>query len=177
MLPKVNKTIVLIGLMGAGKSSVGTRLAKKLGVKFSDLDKVIEEIHNATVSEIFEKSGEQFFREQEKTTLAWLLGFPPHVIATGGGAFMVPEIREIIKNSGAVTIWLKADYEVLLERVSRKSTRPLLEKGDKAEILARLMKERYPVYEQADIIVDSDNGPHENVVKKIIDALPKKNDE
>ncbi len=170
MSVKVNKTIVLIGLMGAGKSSVGLRLARDLDLEFFDLDKVIEDHEKCSVSEIFEKKGEPYFRKREKEVVAELLARPPHVMATGGGAYMNKEIQEMLKKY-AITVWLRADIDILVERVSRKSTRPLLEKGDKREILASLIDERYPVYKQADIIIDSDDKPHDNVVKKIISSL------
>lgn len=164
------KTIVLVGLMGSGKSTIGYRLAKRLHVPFTDTDREIEQNIGCSISDIFAGAGEAYFRDCERRTVAELLLRAPHVMATGGGAFIQPAIQSIIKER-AVSIWLKADIEVLLERVSRKRTRPLLEMGDKREILTKLMDERYPVYSEADIIVDSGNGPHSVALDAIIKAL------
>ncbi|MCB2082410.1 MAG: shikimate kinase [Hyphomicrobiales bacterium] len=166
------KTIVLVGLMGAGKSSVGWRLAKRLEMDFHDIDRVIEEREGLSISEIFEYRGEEYFRKVEKDIIREFLEGEPCVLAPGGGAFMNQTTRRLIKKRG-VSIWLNAPFEVLLERVSRKRTRPLLEKGDKAEILRQLYEERSPVYAKADIVVDSDDGPHHRVVSKMLDALGK----
>jgi shikimate kinase len=167
---EVNKTIVLVGLMGAGKTAIGKRLADRLGVAFVDTDHLIEEQQGRSISSIFEKEGEGHFRELERSAIRAELEKPPHVLATGGGAFMEAATRALIKEKG-MSVWLRADFETLLERVSRKSTRPLLEKGDKAKILKELMEKRYPVYAEADMVVDTTAGPHEIVVDKIIEAL------
>jgi len=169
---KMNKSIVLIGLMGAGKSSIGWRLAKKLGLDFVDLDQEIEKKEKCSVNEIFAGKGEEYFRQQEKKMLATDLKYPPHVLAPGGGIFLDKENRKLLKKF-ATTIWLRASLDVLLDRVSRRNTRPLLEGGDKAEIMARLMEERYPLYSEADLTVDSDNNSHEMVVDKIMELLCK----
>lgn len=164
------KTIVLVGLMGAGKSSVGWRLAKELGLPFVDVDKVIEEREGLSVSDLFELAGEPYFRKREKEIITELLEGKPCVMAPGGGAFMDRDIRKLIKKK-SVSIWLNADFEVLLDRVSRRNTRPLLEKGNKAEILRTLYDKRSPVYAEADITVKSDDGPHHRVVKCILQQL------
>ena len=168
---KLDRPIVLVGLMGAGKSSIGKRLAKELNVPFMDSDNVIAEAAACSISDIFEIYGETIFRDLEKRVLVRLLTEePPSVIATGGGAFLNESIRQIIKEK-AVSVWLKADLEVLYERVSRKRTRPLLERGDKREILSRLMVEREPFYSQADITIYSDDGAHESVVMNAVEKL------
>jgi shikimate kinase len=170
MTHEVNKTIVLVGLMGAGKTAIGKRLADALGVAFVDTDHLIEEKEGRSISEIFQKEGERHFRHLEREAIRQELAKPPHVLATGGGAFMEADTRALIKEKG-LSVWLRAEFETLLERVSRKSTRPLLEKGDKAKILKELMEKRYPVYAEADMVVDTTAGPHEIVVEKIIEAL------
>ena len=156
--------------MGCGKSSIGRMLASQMRRFFVDTDKVIEEREEMTVSDIFEQKGEAYFRELERTLIEEFLTYSPHVMATGGGTFIQPELREKIK-SETIVVWLKAEYDVLLERVSRKQTRPILEKGDKAEILKQLMDERYPIYAEADIVIQSDSGPHMNVVEAIIKEI------
>jgi shikimate kinase len=167
---KLDKTLVLVGMMGAGKTSVGRRLASVLGVPFRDADAEIELAAGCTINEIFERYGEPAFRAGERKVIARLLSEPPHVLATGGGAFMDPETRERIKES-AISIWLKAHVELLLERVMRKDTRPLLRNTDSRAALERLLKEREPIYSQADITVESDDGPHEAVVRRLLAAL------
>lgn len=165
---ELEKTIVLVGLMGAGKTSIGKRLAKSLNVDFRDSDIVIEEKTGCSIAEIFETSGEAYFRKLEQETIRDLLtSQKPHVLATGGGAFMNPETRAFIKEN-ALSVWLRAELDVLVERVSRKDHRPLLEKGDKREILSKLIEARYPAYAEADLVVDSDSGPHYKVVEQII---------
>lgn len=166
-----DRSIVLVGLMGAGKSSIGKRLAKALNMPFIDSDDEISKAAACSIPDIFEIYGEPMFRDLEKRVLLRLLTEEkPAVIATGGGAFIQPSVRDIIKEN-AVSIWLIAELDVLYERVSRKRTRPLLEKGDKREILKSLMEERNPYYAQADITVSSDGGAHENVVNKAVAAL------
>lgn len=166
----LTKPIVLVGLMGAGKSTIGRRLAHELGVPFVDSDNEIAEAAECNISDIFAVYGEVIFRDLEERVLIRLLGEEPRVIATGGGAFMNPDIRAAISGK-AISIWLRADIEVLLERVSRRNTRPLLAKGDKRAILSRLMQERTPVYSLADIVVDNDTGHHDNVVNRIVALL------
>jgi shikimate kinase len=174
--PAGSRVIVLIGLMGAGKSTVGRRLAARLGVNFLDTDNEIETAAGMTISEIFEKHGEPAFRRGENKVIERLLqdmskGDPPGgVLATGGGAFMNAGTREAIARHG-VSVWLRADVELLLRRVARRNHRPLLKQGDARETMLRLRDERYPVYALADIVVDSVDAPHEEVVDMIIDKL------
>jgi len=171
-LPQIqpSKTIVLVGLMGCGKSTIGRRLAKALQMPFVDLDNHIENILKMSVTEIFAKYGEESFRAMELGEIKKILVESPLVLATGGGAFINDEIRNLIKDS-AVSVWINADLATLLERVSRRNTRPLLENGNKEEIMQELMEKRYPIYEQADINVHSGHGSHDVVVRKIIEAL------
>ncbi len=164
------KPVVLIGLMGAGKSTVGRKLAKTMGLPFIDSDQAIEEAAGCSISDIFAIHGEQMFRDLEQRVIARLLGGELLVLATGGGAWMQPKVREVIE-AHATTVWLKADIDVLLERVSKRNHRPILEKGDKRTILEGLMDERYPVYATADITIDSNRGSQEAVVKRIVSAL------
>ncbi len=166
----LNRGIVLIGLMGAGKSSVGRRLAKRLDLPFSDADQEIEKAADCTVEEIFARHGEAAFRAGERRVIARLLDGPPQVLATGGGAFMDSETRTAISEKG-ISIWLRAELAVLLERVLRRNHRPLLKQGDPEQILLQLMAERDPVYGLADLTVSSNQGPHENVVEDIVEAL------
>lgn len=167
---KLDKTVVLVGMMGAGKTSVGRRLAAVLGVPFKDADAEIEAAAGSTISEIFARYGEATFRDGERKVLARLLTEPPHVLATGGGAFVDPETRTRVK-ADAISIWLKADIDLLLERIGRKDTRPLLAGPDAYATMKRLLTEREPVYSQADITIQSDAGPHDVVVRRILDAL------
>ena len=161
----------MVGLMGAGKSTVGRRLANSLGVPFVDSDQEIMDAAGCSISDIFETYGETIFRDLEHRVMLRLVSSgEPCVIATGGGAFIQPDIRAAIKEK-AISVWLRAELEVLVERVSRRDNRPLLKTGDKGEILARLMEERYPTYAEADIVVDSNNNSHETVVKDIIQCL------
>ena len=164
------RPLVLIGLMGAGKSTIGRRLAREIGWRFVDSDEEIEAAAGCSVADIFAIHGESIFRDLEKRVIARLVGEEPLVLATGGGAWMQAGVREIIKQH-ATSVWLRADIDVLTDRVSRRSHRPLLETGDKREILERLMGERYPVYAQADYTVDSSHGPHDRVVERVIETL------
>ena len=167
---RIATSVVLIGLMGAGKSSVGWRLAARLDVPFLDADSEIEKAAGCSIEDIFEIHGEAAFRDGERRVIARLLDGPPRVLGTGGGAFMDPGTRSRIRDK-AVSVWLRADLELLLERTARRSNRPLLKKGEPREVLERLMAERYPIYAQADIIVDSGHGPHEDVVGEIVRRL------
>lgn len=164
------RPLVLVGMMGAGKSTVGIRLARALKVTFTDMDHAIEEATGFSISDIFASYGEPTFRELELKTAQYLLSKPPHIIASGGGAFAQPAIRELM-NREAITLWLAAPIEVLLERVSRRDTRPLLQTGDKGEILESLMRAREPFYREAQLAIDSDTGPHEMVVQRILHTL------
>jgi shikimate kinase len=168
----LSRPLVLVGLMGAGKTTVGKRLANALGVDFIDSDHEIAEAAACSISDIFAIYGEEVFRDLELRVLMRLLGNPPCVIATGGGAFMNPDIRAGIKEK-TTSIWLRAELPVLVERVSRRDTRPLLKTGDKSEILSKLMAERYPLYQEADITIDSNVGSHEAIVGEILKALEK----
>ncbi|MSP43067.1 MAG: shikimate kinase [Alphaproteobacteria bacterium] len=174
--PTGHRVIVLIGLMGAGKSTVGRRLAARLGIKFLDTDSEIETAAGMSISEIFDKHGEPAFRRGENKVIERLLqdmsvgGPPGGVLATGGGAFMNGNTRDNIALYG-VSVWLRADVELLLRRVARRGHRPLLKQGDARETMLRLRDERYPVYALADIVVDSVDAPHEEVVDMIIEKL------
>ena len=167
---KLNRTVALVGMMGAGKTSIGKRLAAKLGVPFADADHAIEEAADMTVKEIFAKYGEPEFRRLERSVIARLLGEAPHVLATGGGAFMNDETRALIKEK-AVSIWLKADIDTLARRVARKDTRPLLKGKDAKTVLNELAAVRYPIYAEADITVESGDVPHQVTVDAILKAL------
>jgi shikimate kinase len=169
-LPPLERSIVLVGLMGAGKTAIGKRLAERLGVSFIDADHEIERAADSTINEIFERYGEDEFRQGERRVIARLLSGPPKVLATGGGAFMAQETREAIRENG-VSVWLKADLEVLFERVSRRSHRPLLKTGNPRDILRDLMDKRYPVYAEADLTVETFNGPIEATVDRVYAAV------
>ena len=167
---QVPRTLVLVGLMGAGKTNIGRRLAQRLGLGFVDADSEIEAAAGETIEEIFERRGEAAFREGERKVIARLLGNAPHVLATGGGAFMDPDTRTLIRERG-ISIWLRADLDLLHHRVSRRNNRPLLKQGNPREILARLIDQRYPVYAQADVTVDTVDGPPEATLDRVIAAL------
>jgi shikimate kinase len=164
------KTIALVGLSGVGKSSVGRRLAAALGMPFRDADAEVEAAAGRPIPEIFAQYGEEAFRDGERRVIARLLAEPPHVLATGGGAFMSPETRRLIKEK-AVSVWLKADIEVLARRVSRKENRPLLAGKDPLIVLEAQAKERYPVYAEADLVVETGDTPHHATVEAILKAL------
>lgn len=164
------RTIVMVGMMGAGKSSVGRRLASRLGMAFADADTEIEQAANQTIPEIFEQHGEAYFRDGERRVIQRLLEGTPKVIATGGGAFIQPDTRAAILEKG-VSIWLKADRDLLLQRVKRRNNRPLLKAGDPAEVMEKLIAERYPVYEEAAIHIQSRDVAHDVVIDDILVAL------
>jgi shikimate kinase len=167
------RSIVLIGLMGAGKTAVGRRLANRLDLPFIDADTEIEAAAGGTISEIFVEHGEAYFRQGERKVIGRLLDSGPQVLATGGGAFMAPETRASIKAHG-VSVWLKVDLKVLLKRVGRRDNRPLLAAGNPGEVMKRLMEKRYPVYAEADVTVESRDVPHDMMVGTVIDALAAK---
>lgn len=169
-MTRLTRTIALVGMMGAGKSSVGRRLAVRLDVPFRDADAEIEAAAGCSISEIFEHYGEAAFRDGERKVIGRLLQEPPHVLATGGGAFIDPQTRAHMKER-AVSVWIQAPLEVLLSRVQRKDDRPLLKAGDPREILERLLAERSPFYAEADISIDSEHGPHSDAVERIVDLL------
>jgi shikimate kinase len=167
------RCVVLIGLMGAGKTAVGRRLASRLDLPFVDADSEIEAAAGETISEIFAEYGEEYFRQGERKVIARLLKGGPQVLATGGGAYMDAATRANIKARG-VSIWLKADLKVLLKRVGRRDNRPLLARGDPGTVMKKLMDLRYPVYTEADVIVESRDVPHDAMVGNVIDALAAK---
>lgn len=169
-LPFHGRTIALVGLMGAGKSTVGRRLADKLGRDFYDSDHEIEKAAGLSISDIFAKHGEADFRRGEKQVIRRLLDMPPHVLATGGGAYLDPDTRAILRER-AITVWLNADLETLWRRVQKRDTRPLLQRVDAKEHLAHLVMERQPFYSQADLVVHSKDGPHTHTVNAILKAL------
>ncbi len=166
----VPKPVVLVGLMGAGKSHIGRRLGQRLRIPFVDADHEIEKAAGRSIADIFKEFGEQEFREGERRVIARLLDSENMVLATGGGAFMNDETRERILES-SISVWLRADLDLLVKRTSRRDSRPLLKTGDPREILQRLIDERYPVYALADIIVDSVDGPGGVTVNRVVDAL------
>jgi shikimate kinase len=164
------RPIVLIGLMGAGKTAIGKRLATRLAIPFVDADQEIEKAAGKSISEIFSDHGEDSFRDGERRVIARLLSEGAKVLATGGGAFMNAETRQRILEK-AVSVWLKADLDVLMGRVSRRDTRPLLKTADPRGVMERLLVERYPVYAQANITIESRDVPHEVIVDEIVNAL------
>ena len=168
--PKSEHTIVLVGLMGVGKTTIGRRLAQALNLPFSDADAEIEQAAGCSIADFFELYGEPAFRAGERRVIARLLDGPRHVLATGGGAFMDAGTRALTKER-AVTVWLKADLDLLMKRVLRKQTRPLLKNDDPRGTMERLIAERYPVYAEADVTVETSDQPHDRVVRAILDAL------
>ncbi|MCK6441317.1 shikimate kinase [Elstera cyanobacteriorum] len=164
------RTVVLVGLMGSGKSSVGRRLAQRLALPFRDADIEIEQAAGQTIPEIFATHGEAHFRDGERRVIARLLEEPVHVLATGGGAFMDARTREAITARG-ISIWLRVDLDELVRRTARRNHRPLLNQGDPRQILAGLMEQRYPVYADADITVDGGAGDVEEMTERVLKAL------
>ena len=161
-----NRSIVLVGMMGAGKSSIGRRLAVRLGIPFIDADMEIENAAGMTITEIFDKHGEPYFRAGEARVIARLLDNGPQVLATGGGSVMDPQTRALIGEK-AVSVWLKADIDVLLKRTKRRNDRPL------AERIKDLLPAREPLYAQSDIVVQSRDEPHDTIIDEIMTKLPK----
>lgn len=168
--PLRRRTIALVGLMGVGKSSVGRRLANALDLPFRDTDAEVEAAAGRSISDIFAELGEAAFREGERRVIARLLEQPPMVLATGGGAFMNPDTRALIK-SKAVSVWLKADLNVLARRVGRKDTRPLLAGKDPLDVLKAQAEVRYPAYAEADVTVETGDTAHHITVDQVIRAL------
>lgn len=164
------RTIVLVGLMGAGKTKIGRRLRARLNLPFFDSDTEIEAAAGETIEEIFRNRGEAVFREGERRVIARLLAQPVHVLATGGGAFMDPATRALIVRRG-VSVWLRADLDVLVARVARRNNRPLLQERDPRTVLAELIERRYPIYAEADVVIDSGEGPVELTTTRVIAAL------
>lgn len=165
-----HRSIVLVGLMGSGKSTIGRRLAQRLGMRFADADDEIERAAGMTISDIFARFGEPHFRDGERRVIARLLAGRPLVLATGGGAFMNEETRALIKDS-SLSIWLDADIPTLVERVARRQHRPLLKDRDPATVLRELAAVRNPVYAEAHLRVSSASNPHEHTVRSILEAL------
>ncbi len=168
--PLNRRTIALVGLMGSGKSSIGRRLAAALDMPFIDADTEVERAAGQTIPEIFANMGEDAFRDGERRVIARLLDDPPHVLATGGGAFVNDETRDLIKQK-AVAVWLKADLDVLVRRVSRKANRPLLVGRDPAQVLQSLAEQRYPLYAQAHVTVETGDTQHKAAVEAVTHAL------
>ncbi|WP_425063530.1 shikimate kinase [Pyruvatibacter mobilis] len=168
--PYGGKAIVLVGLMGAGKTTVGRRLAQRLDLPFVDADAEVEAAAGLTIPEIFERHGEPAFRDGERKVIARLLSNGPQVLATGGGAFMDPETRARVAKEG-ISVWLKANLDVLMKRVGKRPTRPLLKADNPRAIMEKLMAERNPVYAEADIALETGEGPHEEVVDRLVTLL------
>lgn len=169
-VPAVDRPVVLVGMMGVGKTSIGKRLAARLGLDFVDADEEIETAAGMTIAEIFEKFGESYFRDGERRVISRLIDGTPKVIATGGGAFINGETRALILER-ALSIWLDADVRILAERVARRSHRPLLHGRDPVEVLTELGKVRNPVYAAANLHIRSDASPHGRTVENILKAL------
>ena len=165
-----DRPVALVGMMGAGKTVVGRRLAVRLGLPFIDSDHEIEACARATIPELFARHGEAYFREREAKVVARLVGEGRRVIATGGGAFMHPATRALLK-ACCITVWIKADAEVLMRRVRKRPDRPLLQTPDPEATLRQLVDARYPVYAEADLTVLSRDGPHEQVVDDVLGAI------
>lgn len=166
----MDRSIVLVGLMGCGKSSVGRRLSARLGLRFVDADDEIESAAGQTIAEVFARYGEEHFRDREARVISRLLDSGPQVLATGGGAFMRAETRARIRDRG-VSVWLKAELPVLMQRVMRRTDRPLLQTADPEATMRDLMDKRYPIYAEADITVQSRDVTHEVIVAEIVSAL------
>ena len=167
---RIDRPVVLVGLMGVGKSTVGKRLAALLQTDFVDADEAIETAAAMRVAEIFERYGEEYFRDGERRVIARLIAEGHGVIATGGGAFVNPQTRALILDQ-AIAVWIDCDTATLVERTGRNANRPLLRGGDRGEILERLRREREPAYAEAPIRVDSVRGPHAETALEIIEAI------
>jgi shikimate kinase len=164
------RSVVLVGMMGAGKSTIGRRLAARLRLPFLDADIEIEAAAGMPIPDIFETHGEPHFRDGEARVIARLLDGGPGVLATGGGAFMREQTRELIRDK-AISIWLKADADIIFKRVKRRADRPLLQTADPAATIGRLIEEREPVYRHADLTIWSRDVPHEKIVEECVEAL------
>ncbi|PWE26823.1 shikimate kinase [Pararhodobacter marinus] len=176
MEPRLKKTVVMVGMMGAGKSAVGKELAQMLGVPFVDSDAEIERAANASIAEIFARDGEPFFRDKEAQVISRLLDGTPSVLSVGGGAFLRAETRRRISQAG-ISVWLKADLDTLWQRVKRKDTRPLLRTANPYQTLAALMADREPAYAEADLVVPTEAGfAIETTAEKVIEALTRRPD-
>jgi shikimate kinase len=164
------RTLVLVGLMGAGKTAVGKRVAARLGLGFIDADHEIEAAAGCTIPDIFERYGEPAFRDLERRVIARLMHDPVQVLSTGGGAFMDPQTRAVIAEHG-LSVWLKAELAVLAARTAKRGNRPLLRQGDPKAVLEGLMERRYPIYALADMTVESRDGPVEETVDRVLATL------
>ncbi|MFV0295724.1 MAG: shikimate kinase [Hyphomicrobiaceae bacterium] len=164
------RSLVMVGLMGCGKSTIGRRLANRLEIPFVDADDEIERSARKTIPEIFADHGEDYFRAGERRVISRLLDSGPRVLATGGGAYMNAETRATIRQNG-IAIWLKAELDVLMRRVMKRDNRPLLQVADPEAVMRELMEKRYPVYAEAEIVVESRDVPHEVIVDAIVMAL------
>ena len=169
-LAGLERSIVLVGLMGAGKSSIGRRLGAGLGRPFIDADREIEKAAGCSIEDIFACHGEAAFRDGERRVIARLLGEPRQVLATGGGAFMDPRTRAAIRAQG-LSVWLRAELDLLVRRTGRRDNRPLLKGKDRRAILQNLIDERYPVYAEADVAVDIDDSPPDVTTQRVRDAI------
>lgn len=167
---RIDRTLVFVGLMGAGKTCIGRKVAARLGLPFVDADREIELAAGCSIPEIFARHGEAVFRDGERRVIALLLEGSPRVLSTGGGAFMDAQTRARIRERG-VSIWLRAELSVLAGRVTRRGDRPLLKDGNPAETLARLIELRYPVYAEADLCIDTRDEPPEYTVERVLAAL------
>lgn len=167
---RITRPVVLVGLMGVGKSTVGRKLAAMLGRDFVDADEAIVEAAQRSIPEIFETFGEAYFRDGERRVIARLIDEGHGVIATGGGAFVDPDTRAAVLEKG-IAVWIDCDVDTLVERTARRGNRPLLKQGDPKEILTRLARERAPFYGQAHIRIVSENGPHADTARAIIEAI------
>lgn len=165
-----SKSLVLVGLMGAGKSAIGRRIAARLNMKFLDADTEIETAAGQTISDIFACHGEAHFRDREEKIIERLLVDGPQILATGGGAFMSEITRANIKTHG-ISVWLRAELDVLMERVGRRDHRPLLKTEDPQAVMQNLIDQRYPIYAQSDIVVESRDVAHEVIVHEILNAI------
>ena len=173
--PLGQKPVLLVGLMGAGKTSIGRRLAVRLGLAFVDADDEIVKAAGCSIEDIFKIYGEEAFRDGERRVIARLLDEEPRVVATGGGAFMNPATRAKIAETG-ISVWLRADLDLLVRRTDRRGGRPLLKSSNPREVLGKLMKERYPVYAKADIVIDAKDEPPEVTVDRVVEALKEPSD-
>ncbi|MFM9975839.1 MAG: shikimate kinase [Beijerinckiaceae bacterium] len=165
-----DRLIVLVGMMASGKTSVGRLLARRLQLPFVDADHEIEAAAQMSIPEVFAKHGEEYFRSGERRVIARLLGEGPRVLATGGGAFMCPETRDLIRQRG-ISIWLKADAQTLFRRAKRRSNRPLLQTKDPEATIREMMEIRYPVYAKADVSIESKDGTYDETVDSVIAGL------
>ena len=166
----LDRPVVLIGMMGAGKTRMGRQLSQLLKLPFTDSDDEIEKAAGMEIPEIFDRFGEDYFRDGERRVIERLIDNGVGVIATGGGAMMTEETKSLISDK-TLSVWVRADMEVMIERTSRKDNRPLLKDKDPEEIFTELIDKRYPVYEKADIVIDSHNGPAEAILNQLLDRM------